>query len=275
MKFTKETAAVDSSFPFLNVEVKITNNTFSSWIYRKPTNTNVFLNYKAVAPQSYKRGLILCLLTTAKRLSSSSSYFYKEVCKLREMFSANNYPISFFNKILYEFENNSNLNDKESSENFVILKIPFVGSPSFEFSKKIRQTLTKKFNKSVKIVFTTFKVGQCFALKSVTPKPLLSNVIYKYTCKHDAEVFYIGKTKRPLITRVEEHIAPEGSSEITKHISQCMHCSQANIDSFQILKKTNSNFEALIFEGLLIKKHQPTLNKQLFKSGSFYTCRVY
>ena len=67
------------------------------------------------------------------------------------MFSANNYPISFFNKILYEFENNSNLNDKESSENFVILKIPFVGSPSFEFSKKIRQTLTKKFKNLLKL----------------------------------------------------------------------------------------------------------------------------
>ena len=58
------------------------------------------------------------------------------MCKLREMISANNYPISFFNKTLYEFEKNSNLNDKESSENFVLLKIPFVRSPSFEFSKK-------------------------------------------------------------------------------------------------------------------------------------------
>ena len=143
------------------------------------------------------------------------------------------------------------------------------------FLKKIRQTLTKKFNKSVKILFTTFKVGQCFTLKSRTPKPLLSNVIYKYTCKHDAEVFYIGKTKRHLIARVEEHVAPEGSSEVTKHISQCIHCSQVNIDSFQVLKKTNSSFEALIFESILIKKHRQTLKKQLFNSGSFYTCRVY
>ena len=52
MKFTKETTAVDSSFPFLNVEVKITNSTFSSWIYHIPTNTNVFLDYKVVALQS-------------------------------------------------------------------------------------------------------------------------------------------------------------------------------------------------------------------------------
>ena len=65
------------------------------------------------------------------------------MCKLREMISANNYPISFFNKTLYELENNSNSNNKESSENFVLLKIAFVGSPSFEFSKKIYRPCLK------------------------------------------------------------------------------------------------------------------------------------
>ena len=59
MKFTKDVALPDSSFPFLNVEIKINTNTFNSWIYRKPTHTNVFLNYKAIAPDSFKRGLIL------------------------------------------------------------------------------------------------------------------------------------------------------------------------------------------------------------------------
>ena len=68
MKFTKDVALPDSSFPFLNVEIKINTNTFNSWIYRKPTHTNVFLNYKAIAPDSFKRGLILGLLTRAKRL---------------------------------------------------------------------------------------------------------------------------------------------------------------------------------------------------------------
>ena len=59
MKFTKEMASENSSFPFLNVEVKKNNDTFDSWIYRKPTNTHAFLNYKPVGPNSYK---ILILL---------------------------------------------------------------------------------------------------------------------------------------------------------------------------------------------------------------------
>ena len=83
LKFTKDEALNDCSFPFLNVEVKINDSVFDSWIYRKPTHTNVFLNYKAMAPNSFKRGLILGFLTTAKRLCSSTLYFDQEVSKLR------------------------------------------------------------------------------------------------------------------------------------------------------------------------------------------------
>ena len=263
----------------MNVEIKINTNTFSSWIYRKPTHTNVFLNFKSVAPDSFKRGLILGLLTTAQRLSSSSSYFYQEVCKLRDIFVDNSYPISYFNKTLSEFENNEKPLSKKDSEDFVILKIPFVGSPSFEFSKKMRQTLTNKFKKPIKCVFNTFKVGQCFILKSVTPKPLISNVVYKFTCRHDAEIFYIGKTKRHFITRAEEHTSlkdeTEGDSQVKKHLAECEHCSQVNLDSFEIFKKATSSFDVIIYEGLLIKKYKPTLNKQLFKSGSFYTFKAF
>ena len=54
----------------------------------------------------------------------------------------------------------------------------------------------------------------------MTPKQLVSNVVYKFTCRHDAETFYIGKTKRHFITRVEEHTSltdeAEGDSKVKK-----------------------------------------------------------
>ena len=159
------------------------------------------------------------------------------------------------------------------------MKIPFVGQPSFEFSKKMRQTLAKKFDVHVKCVFHTFKVGQCFTLKSGTPKPLISNAVYKFTCQHGAELTYIGKTKRHLVTRVEEHLSSndeaDSDSQIKKHISKCQHCSQSDLDSFEVIKKTRSSYEVLIYEALLIKKFRPRLNKQLHQSGSFYTCKVF
>ena len=280
MKFTKDEALNDKPFPFLNVEVKVNNDVFDSWIYRKPTNTNVFLNYRAIAPQSFKRGLILGFLTTAKRICSSNFYFDQEVGKLRHMLNLNGYPSFYFNKILSEFQNNNNNAAlRDTDDDFVILKVPFVGTPSFEFSKRMRQTLSKKFSKPIKVIFNTFKVGQCFTLKCKTPKHLMSNVVYKFTCKHEAEVSYVGKTKRHLAVRVGEHLSQEesteGDSQIKKHLSECVYCSNSNIDSFEIVKSTSSSFDVLIFEALMIKKLKPSLNVQLHKSGSFYTCKVY
>ena len=114
----------------------------------------------------------------------------------------------------------------------------------------MKQTLAKKFNKQVRCVFNTFKVGQCFSLKSKTPKYLESNVIYKFTCRHDADISYVGKTKRHLVTRVAEHtssgLKDEGDSAVKKHIVECQHCSQTNLESFEIIKKTHSSFDVLI-----------------------------
>ena len=143
----------------------------------------------------------------------------------------------------------------------------------------MKQTLAKKFNKQVRCVFNTFKVGQCFTLKSKTPKHLESNVIYKFTCRHDADISYVGKTKRQLSTRVAEHtssgLKDEGDSAVKKHIAECQYCPETNLESFEIIKKTHSSFDVLIYEVLFIKKYKPSLNRQLFKSGSFYTCKVF
>ena len=89
---------------------------------------------------SFKWGLILGLLTTTKILSSSSEFFNEEVCKLRNIFCLNDYPIPYFNNVLSDFDNkdSNTCNIKDPQDDFVVLKIPFVGSPSFDLAKKMR-----------------------------------------------------------------------------------------------------------------------------------------
>ena len=56
LQFTMETVDTSSnSLPFLDVEISITQSeTFSTKVYRKPTNTNVLMHHQAVAPTSGK-----------------------------------------------------------------------------------------------------------------------------------------------------------------------------------------------------------------------------
>ena len=48
-----------------------------------------------------------------------------------------------------------------------------------------------------------------------------------------------------------------------------------DLNSVEILKQCKSDFLAKIHEALLIKKHQPSLNKQLYANGSSFLLNVY
>ena len=72
-----------NTLPFLNVELKIHNNNLQSWIWRKPTHTGVFLNFKAICPLKWKSNLISCMLNRAKNICSDCHLFKNEVEKLR------------------------------------------------------------------------------------------------------------------------------------------------------------------------------------------------
>ena len=127
----------------------------------------------------------------------------------------------------------------DSNNDGYIVKIPHVGSNSYNFKNKLKQLFWEELRVDILPVFNSFKVSNYFSLKCQTPKILLSNVVYKFTSLCDTNVTYIGKTKRHLITRCLEHLEldkPE-QSEIKKHLKKCQICKVSNIDSFEILKK--------------------------------------
>ena len=72
IKFTVE--AGNKSLAFL--DINIDGQTLSTSVYRKPTHTGVFLNYHALVPMSWKKGLIMCLLHRAKAIYALPTRFY-------------------------------------------------------------------------------------------------------------------------------------------------------------------------------------------------------
>ena len=277
IKFTVEYA--NDIFPFLNLEVHFKGDSFDTTVYRKPTHTGQMLNFNAVCPIAWKKGVILCHLNIAKRLCSNDELFNLEVDKLRQMFYDNGYPSFFFQNVLNKFLSPTNPKD-DDCDDFTVFKIPFIGEHSYAFGKKIKKMFEPISRIKVRIVYTSFKVRNYFSLKCKTPKQLLSNVVYKFTCRQDADVSYIGETKRHLITRVKEHLALNNftnKSQIKSHLrSNCNECKlNSSIDSFKVLKRCRSHFDVVIHEALIIRRNNPQLNKQLFNNGSLYTLRIF
>ena len=129
------------------------------------------------------------------------------------------------------------------------------------------------------IYFKSFKIGNYFQLKCSTAMELLSNDVYKFTCSCDTAISCIEYTTRHLITRAYEylHVNSIAKTAVKDHIYSCSHCSKTDlsVSNFKGIKKFNTGCEAKIQEALLLKKFNPTLNRQLYLSGSSFLLNVY
>jgi len=97
IKFTVEHAS--NTLAFFDVEIKINDQGVDTWIWRKPTNTDLMLNFNALCPQKWKSGLDFCLLNRAKMIYSLVSANNVELNKPKSIFGSNEYPFGFFDKI--------------------------------------------------------------------------------------------------------------------------------------------------------------------------------
>ena len=79
----------------------------------------------------------------------------------------------------------------------VFVKLPFLGSTSFQIQKKFQRLFSDKLTPcNLKIVFTSpVRVENFLTFTDKLPKMLLSELNYQYKCRgHNAT--YYGKTKR-------------------------------------------------------------------------------
>ena len=266
-----------NQLPFLDVQVELLNTQINTWVYRKETNTNVIMNFKDVTPQSWKTGLIFCFLNRAFNLCSSSYLFQREVKKLKSIFLQNAYTPSFFDSVYDKFmrkkeEDAVEEEEETEEETKFLLKLPFVGKCSSDFVKNFRSLMSDTFDVKIKAVYTSLKLQSFFPLKSPTPLPFLSSVVYRYNCVSDPGLFYVGQTSRHLAERAEEHLTfTDKNSAVGNHISNCLSCQNAelSVSNFSVLKKCRTKFETKIFEALFIQKLHPTLNTQVSNDNGF------
>ena len=94
------------------------------------------------------------------------------------------------------------------------------GKASRDYKKKVINLFKQHFDIDIFCYYTSCKFSSFFTLKSTTPHALRARVVYKFTWLRDSDTYYIGKSKRHLVTRAMEHITALEStqSEIINHI---------------------------------------------------------
>ena len=125
--------------------------------------------------------------------------------------------------------------------------------------------------RSLKLVFTSFKIKNMFSFKDRIPDALKSMVVYQFICA-GCNSCYIGETSRHFSTRIKEHTVSDKNCHIFKHFSQFPSCKGMYTPScFRILDSANSFIDLKLKEAFYISKNKPDLNKQLHHFNTFLT----
>ena len=119
----------------------------------------------------------------------------------------------------------------------VFVKLPFLGSTSFQIRKKLQKLFSDKLTScNLKIVFTSpVRVKSFLTFKDKFTKMLLSGLVYQCKCG-GCNATYYGKTKRHFKVRICEHLDISHLTEknvkidnnklttIQQHLLCCNYC---------------------------------------------------
>ena len=252
------------------------NSRFETTVYRKATNTDIYLHWSSFAPLSWKRGTLQTLFDRALTICSTKEYLSKEIDHLYRVFRTNNgYPKWFIDQVYKKSCRRKTSEDAvitttdstaaESDVKTPLLILPYAGNAGEKIIKSLQNHLSRKLPENVKpkIIYTGTKLQSKFNLKDGIPSANKHGVIYKVKCANEnCDEFYIGETGRRLWERVKDHNGRDHNSHVLQHASKKSH-ENVGVTNFEIIGGNFRNKRLrLISEALLIKKFKPPLNVQ-------------
>ena len=115
----------------------------------------------------------------------------------------------------------------------------------------------------IKLVFSSFKIGNLFGVKDPVPDGLRSRVVFKFVGA-GCDACSAGETCRHFSTRVREHLVNDRASHIFKHLKDSPHCHVlCSADNFHVLEHASTGFQLKIKGAIHIQRELLTLNQQL------------
>ena len=117
----------DGSIPFLGTVLTRCDDTLTTEVYRKPTDTGLLLHFQSHVDSRYKKGLVNMMVNRAYWLSSTKEGFAKECNKLHTMFSKLHYPKRLVDSNINKFiqEPDKEIHPLPSADPSVYIVLPF------------------------------------------------------------------------------------------------------------------------------------------------------
>jgi hypothetical protein len=215
------------------------NNKYNTTIYRKPTNTSLYLLYESNQCREYKLSLIRTLVIRILLICSTNELKNDELKLMRNTLLSNGYPQHLINRGIREAEVISKkIIDQQQQQQTQKLqqkkKVYFLLSYYGQESTILAHRIKKICKKLLPLIQINVCFRKTFTIKSVflplqkgcDESKKKKKLVYKIPCLN-CDKCYIGETNREKETRMKEHKADirkhTESSNVAKHANEEKH----------------------------------------------------
>ena len=262
---------------FLDVLVtRKTDGSFDTEVYRKKTDTNIYIHWEAYATKSWKVGTLKGLFRRAFYICSTEEAREKELLHLKNVFiKINGYPSRVVHQVLHEVKEDERRKKNapqhqeehtEEEDNTVkpYICLPFRGLDGEKVLRRFRDDISKILPKEIRprLIYKGTKIGSYFQVKDKVKTEHQTDLVYGYKPSgRSLKEGYIGETHVRFGARRKQHIRDDKGSSLYKFFKEKRI--EAAEDDFIILEKGYSrHLDRMIAESLFIKDHHPVLNEQ-------------
>ncbi|XP_050498525.1 uncharacterized protein LOC126886857 [Diabrotica virgifera virgifera] len=222
INFTLETES-NKSINFLDLTLTRMDSKLIFSVFRKPTQTDHTIPRSSNHPFQQKMASFYCYIHRLLSLPLSDTNFNSELDIIKQLAYSNGYSPTLVDNILNKLRSKRNrslaynpvLNNSTTA--VMYRSISYIGYPSDNIAKILNNIpnlkLSFKCKENIKSIFshTKDKIGK-------TSK----SGIYKLSCG-DCPVTYVGRTMRPLETRIKEHLSKIDKSSFGNHLHASKH----------------------------------------------------
>lgn len=256
IKFTTEEEN-HGKLPFLDLMLyEKSNRSIGYHVYRKPTNTNKYLNYNSHHPLAHKIGVVDTLLTRAHRLSDET-HIEEELGLTMDILRKNDYPNKLIKNRLDIVKRKAELNfpkkDPEFEKKRIIL--PYAGDVTTKIAKFLRRKLEIELG-----YYPGTKLSSLICNTKEKP-PNTKAGIYNFKCKNCSSK-YFGETQRDYEKRFAEHQSDirraVTTSPVSLHMAENDH--QVDTTSVKLIMKEKRRYFQKFKEALCIRSTEEKMN---------------
>jgi hypothetical protein len=258
LKFTFE-CEINNSIPFLDVMIHRFDSYFKFNVYRKPTNSNLYLHYFSYHSAEVKKSVAHGLYLRALRICDNE-FLQPEFKTITKHLSDLGYPKFVLNKALYSAKRTfGNLSIREKESDCKLLVLPF--HKNLENNKKMFRDL------NVEIAFKNHNKLGSLLVKNKSCSPDVKIGTYVIPCTK-CDNCYIGETGnvKGLKARFQQHkndvinFKTKLSSGPAVHYAKSKHLLDFNSGEL-VFASTDRNKRRLVESALINKFSNINLNE--------------